>query len=126
MKKTPNKIFNKFIKYTKKWLKFWGIHKIWFTEFKKGGVVNPENIAEIIADSSNRHLIVAFVRQLDNNWQVYDENLDRYAFHESAHALLAPLADLAKNRTATQQQVIEAEHEIIVILENVVLKKLNY
>jgi len=107
--------FKKYVKYVKKWIKYWGISEyaihVIFEEIEDG-------YGMCAVDDAGGIGIIG----LNPIWDVYrkptDENLDLVAFHEVCELLLARMWHLALEGEANDKEVMIERHKIIRRMEH--------
>ena len=100
------------------WLRFFGIEKEWVVYYSGQKLDRYAETAYWI-DSK-----VATIT-LNTSEALSDEALDRVAFHEVAHLVLADVMALAKDRNYDKETADKEEHKLINRLEHVLLGKMK-
>lgn len=97
------------------WLEYWGIDKCWQMHERLDTSEETQFYSAIATSHEDGMAVV----HLCTNWDVRPtkQELDKVAFHESLHVLLAPLSK--------DDGTLTAEHAIIRTLENTVWKELS-
>lgn len=116
-KTTTKKQFEEFKKEFTHWQNHFGLFgwHVYFYHVDMG----KDSYADIRLAVESRVAIVRFNLKLDS--VSYEQhNIARSAKHEAIHLLLAPLADLNSEPFVTERQCIEAEENLVRVLEKVI------
>lgn len=114
--KTTQNDFELFKKYCLEYQKFFGLTNFkfyFYFEYGNSGKHAIINCGEL------QDYIATFTFYEDWGDEIVDEKeIDKIAFHEVCHVLLVRLNAIANSRFITEDEIREAEHEIIRRLEN--------
>jgi hypothetical protein len=113
--KTSKKDFDTFVRECQKWINFWGLHS-WRVAYRHKRL--SDNNGEAEWQRSGRVAVIRLAKDVDEKAQV-----KMTAFHEVDELRYARIRDLANDRTATEDQINEAIHELIRQDENLIYKK---
>jgi hypothetical protein len=111
---------------------FWGRVTDWIARFRvidwtihKKTNDRDEGDSESLADCTSQVEFKTAIITLHREWPIKPtaKALDEIACHEVLHVVLAPLMALAEDRFVTQQQLDDAEHEIIRVVLSAFFKK---
>jgi hypothetical protein len=118
-KRTTKRDFRIFQEEVEKWLSFFGLSG-WNIDFLHKKLPSHE-LACITYDLNGKN--INFFLTTTYRAEYYNEkSIRETARHEVLECLLARLDFLAKDRFTTEEQIDEARHEIIAILENTMFK----
>ena len=104
--------YERFVKQCKKTLRALGIDGAWDLRFLRGK--SSDRIAECALEVGAHMGEVTFFEHSRTMCEPA-----RAARHEMAHVLLAELSELARNRYATEGEIMRAEESICIVLEKV-------
>ena len=112
-----NKEFEIFKKEFNKWYEKFGLigYRIYF-EYKE---LNEFDYGDI---TTERESMVATVRLNSkvNDTVLYGRDIKRTAKHEAIHLMVNRLADVARDRYATDKEIYSAEEELVIKLEKLI------
>lgn len=119
--KVTKKDFTQFKKECQKWLDYFGL-KNWEVRYIFGGDSSKEGLAGTSIDIEDMLAIIYLCEEI-SDIDYKQKTMNDLAFHEVCEVFLGRLRELALSRIITRNEVIEANHEIIRTLENVILKR---
>lgn len=118
--KTTAKDFREFKKAFRKWQKYFSLLN-WEIRFTHEGSSKNEGLASTVIYLENYMAIVNLCEEMhDHDYK--NKTIESLAFHEVCELMLGRLRYIANSRFITSDAVIEADHEIVRILENTLFK----
>ncbi len=107
LKRVTEATFKFYCRKVRYWLKQFGI-----TDYTVYYSLEPvkDSAAEVRVDSDGRGLTFVLPKYLDDTSR---RSVDHSAIHEVAHASVAKLVDVAKDRYATEKDIDDAEEAVV-------------
>ena len=112
--KTSKAHFKGFVNECKRWITFWGLHQ-WRVSYQHKDLKNNNGECEWLRTA--KVAVIRLSKIVDDQPQI-----KMTAFHEVDELRFARIRDLAMDRTATEDQIDEAIHELIRQDENLIFK----
>lgn len=107
MKQVTNATFKFFCRKCRYWLKQFGITD-YTVYFHRASII--DSAAEVRIDNDGRGLTFVLPLVLEDTSR---RSVDHSAIHEVAHAAVAKLVDVAKDRYATEKDIDDAEEAVV-------------
>jgi hypothetical protein len=118
MVKTTDKQFQLFKRECTKWINTFGL-KNWDFSFCHAKTDKAAATCEMNYDQ--HAAIIRFCKFGEDDDDLCDQTIKRYAFHEIMHVFLGKLYYLAGSRFISEAEIDEEVHSLIRTLENVIL-----
>ncbi len=119
--KTTKKDFEYFKECVNKWMDYFGI-KRYHISFKHCDI--GDSYAAYQVNEVAKYVVFKLSDNIEEE-HIYEGWIDRTAFHEVVHIFINRLSALADSRYSTPTEMEEAEHDIIITLENTLLQDLT-